>query len=137
MDRTALNTPTTQILPWNAPTSPDITTASSALAAAVPHLLPFLSAPNVTFTPFAQNSVDVAFWTLSGQTLLMAANPNQSNASLVLQGVTGGMATEVLNGGASLVAQSGGGGGLVLTLEPMGTSAWVFQQEGALTVSGP
>jgi hypothetical protein len=136
VDRTALNTPTIQVLPWIDPTSPDITTANAALAAAVPHLLPFLSTPNVTFTPFAQNSVDVAFWTLGTQTLLMAANPNQSNVSLVLQGVTGGTATEVLNGGASLVPQSGSGGGLVLTLEPMGTSAWIFQQAGALTVSG-
>ena len=114
-----------QIVPWDDPTSSDIVTASSALAAAVPQFLPFLTAPNVTFTPFRQENVDVAFWTRGDQTLLMAANANPSNVSLVLQGVTDGTVKEILNGGADLVAQ---GHNVVLTLEATGTTAWIFQQ---------
>lgn len=55
----------------------------------------------------------------------MAANPNPSNVSLTLHGVTDGTATEVFNGGAELVAQQDG---VVLTLEPTGTSGWIFQK---------
>ena len=66
-----------------------------------------------------------ANWTMSGQTLLIAANPNQLNATLVLQGIANGTAREVLNGGAERVEQNGA---VILTLEPTGTSAWVFLQ---------
>lgn len=124
-----------QIVPWIDPTSPDITTASNAFAAAIPQIVPFLSTPNVRFTPIQQHNVDVAFWTLGSETLLMAVNPNQANASLVLEGVTGGTAREVLNGGAELAALPGQGG-VVLTLEPTGTSAWIFEQRSSDAIKG-
>ncbi|KAF8591756.1 hypothetical protein K439DRAFT_792186 [Ramaria rubella] len=112
------------VIPWDDPTSPDIMVTSSALAAAVPHIVPFLSTPGVSFEAFQEGQIDVGLWTLSGETLLMAANPTASNVSLVLQGVTSGTAREVLNGGANLAIQNNQ---VILTLGPTGTTGWIFQ----------
>lgn len=94
------------------------------MAAAVPKIVPFLSAPNAIFTPFRKDNVDVALWTLGSQTLLMAANSNSGNMSLVLQGAANGKATELFNSGAELVRH---GSDAVLILEAMGASGLIFQ----------
>jgi hypothetical protein len=99
-------------------------TSSSALAAAVPLIIPFLSSPNATFSALQQDRVDAALWTLGDQTLLLVANPNPSNTSILLEGVTGGTATQLFNGGGDLVVQNDG---VVLRLEGIGTAGWIFQ----------
>jgi len=101
--------------------------ASSALAAAVPQIISFLGVPKVRVTRFQQGAVDVAVWTLPNgkKSLLLAANANQANVSVVLTGITSGSATEILNSGATLTSRPGGA---VLGLEALGTTGWVFQQ---------
>lgn len=89
--------------------------------------------------------MDVAFWTVTDtdtaaaaeskgeKTLMLVANTNQENVSIVLSGAAGAV-VQVLNSGASL--EVGGSSGqpaeqasVTIQLDAIGAAAYIFEEE--------
>ena len=86
------------------PNPPDIKQAATDLAHALPTIKEFIFTPNVPFTGFTTNRVDVGLWKANGRSLLLATNMNNFSTSVPLGEVfpRGAKVTQLLNSGGEL-----------------------------------
>ncbi|KZV72591.1 hypothetical protein PENSPDRAFT_674920 [Peniophora sp. CONT] len=112
---------------WNDPTTPDIKASSSALAKALPAMVPdFILSPKSTFTHVVTDDrLDLGVWTRAdtSSALVLASNLNYFNASVSLELIFGNATIEsskvVFDGGAT--ADSEG-----ITFGSVASGAWIF-----------
>lgn len=112
------------VVPWNDPTTTDITNSATILAKALPTLEAFILSPSATYKQSTADRVDVGMWTVGTQTLVVATNLNYFNATLDLAALIPGslgQVTEVFNSGATysngqIQLESVGTGGFVVGL---------------------
>ncbi|TFK48190.1 hypothetical protein OE88DRAFT_1737887 [Heliocybe sulcata] len=112
------------IVPWNAPTTDDITNSATVLGKALPTLKSFILSPSAISKQYTANRVDVGLWTVGTQTLVLVTNLNYFNTTLdlatLLPGALG-QVTQVYDSGASyadgqIQLESVGTGGFVVGL---------------------
>lgn len=113
------------IVPWDDPTPADIKASASSLAKALPALTPFLFSPNATFANITTKRVDVGLWTVSGQTLLLAANMNGAVSTLDLSVLPGEAAGKTVSGQVFDGGAKADGGGL--SFEALGSGAFILK----------
>lgn len=115
------------VVSWNDPTTPEIKAASVLLARALPRLTPFLFSHTAVFSAAKVGRVDVAVWRERGRALVLATTLGYVGAEVQVKelglGRVGGV-ERVLDGGARAV---GGGEGMRLVFEKVGTGAWVVK----------
>ncbi|KZT21323.1 hypothetical protein NEOLEDRAFT_763316 [Neolentinus lepideus HHB14362 ss-1] len=112
------------IVPWNDPTTDDITNSATVLGKALPTLKSFILSPSAVYRQHTANRVDVGMWTVGTQTLVLATNLNYFNITLNLATLLLGspqQVTEVYDSGATyangqIQLESVGTGGFVIGL---------------------
>lgn len=108
------------IVAWDDPAPDSILSGASTLAKAMPAMKDFILGPGAKKTQTSVDRVDVATWTVGGETLVLATNLNyEEKTASVPKGVSG-RATQVLDSGAKLQ-----GGKLVM--DSVGSGAWIFR----------
>lgn len=114
------------VVPWNDPTTADIKNSATLLAKAMPTMKEFILNPAAKRGSAKVNRVDIALWTVGGQTLLLAANLNYEETEVPLsqlgigkigKGVQG---RQVFDSGAKIQGDS-------LVFDSIGSAGWVFR----------
>ncbi|VDB87163.1 unnamed protein product [Peniophora sp. CBMAI 1063] len=115
------------VVSWNDPTTPDIKASSSALAKALPAMVPdFILSPKSTYTHvITDDRLDLGVWTRedTSSALVLAANLDYFNASVSFDTVFGNATVEgtktVFDGGATADGES-------ITFGSVASGAWIF-----------
>ncbi|KAI0087549.1 hypothetical protein BDY19DRAFT_994867 [Irpex rosettiformis] len=108
------------VVAWNDPTTPDIKASSSLLAKSLPTMKEFILDPTATFSHVKVDRIDVGFWTVGKQTLLLATNLNYAPKTFSLDGVHAGKnVRQVFDSGATV-------SGREIVLESVGTGAFIL-----------
>jgi hypothetical protein len=86
-------------------------------------MTPFIFNPKAEFSNLTFNSIDIGFWTVGTQTLLLAANLNYNVAMLDLSsiptGIQGTSAMQVFDGGAQVYGKK-------ITFQSIGTGVFLL-----------
>ncbi|KIJ20630.1 hypothetical protein PAXINDRAFT_6424 [Paxillus involutus ATCC 200175] len=109
------------VLPWIDPTPADIKTSASSLALSLPKITPFLFNPTSIRSNYVVGGVDVATWSTSNQTLVVATNTDYVSQTVNWGdvGVSGNGATSLFSSGSASATSSG------FTLGGVGSAAFV------------
>ncbi|KAI0077012.1 hypothetical protein K474DRAFT_1175661 [Panus rudis PR-1116 ss-1] len=111
------------VVPWNDPTTADIKNSATTLAKAMPTMKEFILNPASAVGHAVVNRVDVAWWTVSGRTLILATNLNYNQTAVPLTSLhgvkIGGQSRQVFDSGAKIQ-------GKAILLESVGTGGWVI-----------
>ncbi|KAH0836408.1 hypothetical protein J3R83DRAFT_8009 [Lanmaoa asiatica] len=117
---------------WSDPTPADIKGNASAFALALPRITPFLFNATVVRTNYVGGGVDIAVWSSTNQTLVMATNTYYVSQLVDWGnvGVTGGGATPVFSSGSAMTSYG-------FTLESMGSAAFLLPTPAISSANSP
>jgi len=116
------------VIPWNDPTTDDIKASASAFALALPKMTQFILSPVVSFRQVLTDSlVDVGMWTVGSETLVLAANTGNAEATVdiaKLGGFSGRFTVKQVWDSAASVSSDGKG----ITLGITGSGGFIVRK---------
>ncbi|KAG6889321.1 hypothetical protein C0992_005647 [Termitomyces sp. T32_za158] len=110
------------VVSWDDPTTPDIKASASLLAKSLSKMTPYITNPNALFRQLTIGRVDVGLWSVDHETLVLASNMNDKNATLLFQdlGLEPSNIVQLLDSGSTTIPDKSG-----LTFESVGSGAFI------------
>lgn len=110
------------VVSWDDPTTADIKASASLLARSLSKMTPYITNPNASFRQITLRRIDVGLWSVDRETLILASNMNDKNATILFQdlGLEPSKIVQLLDSGSAASRDKSG-----LSFESVGSGAFI------------